>query len=60
MIYKVINYNIFYGALTTMRIYNYDLNFLNIKKQLKVSTHNLLMLMTIRETGYKRKTIRTI
>ena len=56
----VVNYNIFYRALATMRIYDYDLNFLNIKKQLKVGAHNPMMLTTMRETGYKRKTITTI
>ena len=60
MIYMVVNYNMVYRALATMRIYNYDLNFLNIIKQLKVGARNLLILMTMRETGYKRKTIRTI
>jgi hypothetical protein len=55
-----INWNVVCPALATKSTYNHGLDLFNIKKQIKASAHGLVMLMTMRDTGDRRETIRSV
>ena len=55
-----INWNIVYPALATKSTYNHDLDLFNIEKQIKAGAHGLVMLMTMRDSGDRRETIRAV
>ena len=55
-----INWNVVYPALATKSTYNHDLDLFNIEKQIKAGALGLVMLMTMRDTGDRRETIRSV
>jgi hypothetical protein len=55
-----VNWNIIYPALAIKSTYNQDLDLFNIRKQIKVGVHSLMMLMTMRDTLGNNETIRSV
>ena len=55
-----VNWNIIYPALAIKSTYNQDIDLFNIRKQIKVGVHSLMMLMTMRDTLGNNETIRSV